>query len=111
MNTLVVEEGLNSRVDDDGVFSDIQLPSSICPPKESPFFSSEDFPPFPRVSADLPSFHISSLPLEDPVSPQPLGNYVGILPLKTYLNDPEGRDNISISSIRRLNVSVRKPRK
>ena len=51
------------------------------------------------------------MPLEEPVSPQPLGNYVGILPLKTYSNDLEGRDNISISSIHRLNVSVRKPRK
>ena len=104
--TNVVDKGFICREDDTNVVLDIQLPSSNCSPKDTPIFCNEDFPPLSRVFANFPLIQFSSSPLEDPMSPQSLGSAVGILPLKTFSNDLEGHDTITISSIRRLNVSM-----
>ena len=90
--------------------SDPHIISNV-PPMEVPIFNPLDFPPLSRVTNDLPPIHISSSPVEDCSSPLLLGSKVGVMPLETYSNIPEGSNTIVISSIRRPIVSVQKPKK
>ena len=84
---------------------------SNVPSLEGPIFNPLDFPPLARIFSDLPSIQISSSPVEDCSSLLLIGSKAGVKPLETYSTIPEGSDTVAISSIRRPNVYVRKPKK